>query len=398
MVAESIAEQRLLWHLRRQHKAVLVHPEDLDAARRRWPSCGPRCRPTSRSTGGGWPSTACWSLLSALLILVPGPNVLGYYFAFRVVGHYFSMRGARQALDHVAWTTRPSDALADLRPLVPGRSATSGARAWRPSRRGWSWRTCGASSIAWPSPARDISHDCDACRPCRPSGLPPRGRRRDRNHARRHARPGGPRRPDVSRQSSLRAGRAADRRERRSSWPTTRPPAPCAMLRSAHPYRDVCRRAGRARSERAPRRRRASDRRGRARCAPGPGRLDRPVRRGWRRRGASAIASSCTRTSSLGPGVRVGEDSVLHARVSVRERSVLGAAWSCRTAPSSAATATATSPTPTACITRSRSTASSSSTTTWRSGRTRRSTGPRWARRASGAGPRSTTSSRSRTA
>jgi hypothetical protein len=57
-------------------------------------------------------------LLSALLIIVPGPNVLGYYFAFRVVGHYFSMRGARQALDHVAWSTRPEGALADLRPLV----------------------------------------------------------------------------------------------------------------------------------------------------------------------------------------------------------------------------------------------------------------------------------------
>jgi hypothetical protein len=57
--------------------------------------------------------------LSGLLTLVPGPSVLAYYFAFRVVGHYFSMRGARQGLDRVQWTTRASDALADLRPLVP---------------------------------------------------------------------------------------------------------------------------------------------------------------------------------------------------------------------------------------------------------------------------------------
>ena len=29
-VAEAIAEQRLLWHLRRQHEATLVYPDDLD--------------------------------------------------------------------------------------------------------------------------------------------------------------------------------------------------------------------------------------------------------------------------------------------------------------------------------------------------------------------------------
>ena len=32
-VAESIAEQRLLWHLRRQDAATLYYPDDLDEAR-----------------------------------------------------------------------------------------------------------------------------------------------------------------------------------------------------------------------------------------------------------------------------------------------------------------------------------------------------------------------------
>ncbi len=32
-------------------------------------------------------------------MLVPGPNVLAYYFAFRMVGHFFSLRGARQGLE-----------------------------------------------------------------------------------------------------------------------------------------------------------------------------------------------------------------------------------------------------------------------------------------------------------
>ena len=116
-VAESIAEQRLLWHLRRQHKALLVHPEDMttEAAM----GLLRAAMQTDFEKHRRWLGIdGVLVLLSAVLILVPGPNVLGYYFAFRVVGHYFSMRGARQALDHVSWTTRADGALADLRPLV----------------------------------------------------------------------------------------------------------------------------------------------------------------------------------------------------------------------------------------------------------------------------------------
>ena len=54
-------------------------------------------------------------LLSAALFIVPGPNVLGYYFAFRVVGHYLSWKGAKQGLDVVSWSTAPCDPLIELR-------------------------------------------------------------------------------------------------------------------------------------------------------------------------------------------------------------------------------------------------------------------------------------------
>ena len=57
-------------------------------------------------------------VLSAALVLVPGPNVIGYYFAFRVVGHYLSWRGARQGLDVVVWKTEPSEPLAELRQAI----------------------------------------------------------------------------------------------------------------------------------------------------------------------------------------------------------------------------------------------------------------------------------------
>ena len=55
---------------------------------------------------------------SAALIVVPGPNAVGYYFAFRVVGHFFSVRGARRALDVVQWTNVPSAPLTELRRAI----------------------------------------------------------------------------------------------------------------------------------------------------------------------------------------------------------------------------------------------------------------------------------------
>jgi hypothetical protein len=55
---------------------------------------------------------------SAPLTIVPGPNLIAYYFAFRVVGHFLSIRGARQGLTRVRWTPEPSGQLADLRALL----------------------------------------------------------------------------------------------------------------------------------------------------------------------------------------------------------------------------------------------------------------------------------------
>lgn len=118
LVAESIAEQRLLWHLRRQHEAVAVHPEDL-SGEAAMAVVRPALQADFEKHRRWLVIDSLLLVLSGLLMLVPGPNVLAYYFAFRVVGHYLSMRGARQGLDRVRWTTRASDALADLRPLVP---------------------------------------------------------------------------------------------------------------------------------------------------------------------------------------------------------------------------------------------------------------------------------------
>ena len=116
-VAESIAEQRLLWQLRGKDTVLLVFPADLTEAQAR--------ELLRRSLQRDWERHRFWlaidgvgAALSALLILLPGPNFVGYYFIFRIVGHYFSLRGARQGLNIVTWTTEASPPLATLRTMV----------------------------------------------------------------------------------------------------------------------------------------------------------------------------------------------------------------------------------------------------------------------------------------
>ena len=53
--------------------------------------------------------------LFSYLVLACVSAVVGYYFAFRVVGHFFSVRGARNGLRKVVWTSHPSPPLTELR-------------------------------------------------------------------------------------------------------------------------------------------------------------------------------------------------------------------------------------------------------------------------------------------
>lgn len=116
-VAESIAEQRLLWHLRRQTAACLYFPDDLEQQK--------AVDVMRRQLGRDFDKHRFWLAIdslglagAALLTLIPGPNVLAYYFAFRVVGHYLSLRGARQGMSGVRWRHEPSAPLAELRRLL----------------------------------------------------------------------------------------------------------------------------------------------------------------------------------------------------------------------------------------------------------------------------------------
>ena len=113
-VAESIAEQRLLWHLRRQREGTLFYPDDIsesiavEAVRCQLKRDLEKHRMWLAIDSVGF-------VASGLLVLVPGPNVIAYYFAFRMVGHYLSLRGARQGLSGMTWHHEPSPPLAELR-------------------------------------------------------------------------------------------------------------------------------------------------------------------------------------------------------------------------------------------------------------------------------------------
>lgn len=116
-VAESIAEQRLLWHLRRQTEACLHYPDDIDESEA-LAELRAQLRRDYEKHRFWLMIDAVGFILSGLLMLVPGPNVLAYYFAFRLVGHYLSLRGARQGLDVIKWHTQKSEPLAELRRAI----------------------------------------------------------------------------------------------------------------------------------------------------------------------------------------------------------------------------------------------------------------------------------------
>ena len=107
-LAEAVAEQRLLWHLRHETNARLLHPDAVT---------GDRALALARAEFElDYGRHRRWLIIDALLtaitgpllFFIPGPNLVSWYFTFRAVGHFFSMRGASRALAGVAWMAEAS--------------------------------------------------------------------------------------------------------------------------------------------------------------------------------------------------------------------------------------------------------------------------------------------------
>jgi hypothetical protein len=113
-LAEAVAEQRLLWNLRGETEARLFHPDDMPAEDA-VATClrlitADRDKHRRRCIIDG-----VLLVLSAPIALVPGPNLLAYYFTFGTVGHFLSMKGAEQGRSRVAWKPSPCRPLMELR-------------------------------------------------------------------------------------------------------------------------------------------------------------------------------------------------------------------------------------------------------------------------------------------
>ena len=112
-VAERVAEQRLLWRLRREDEATLHAPDTMD-------------RDTAMQTFRDILQKdndrhlrllmvhSLGLVASAPFMFLPGPNLFGYFFTFTVVGHFLAFRGARRGLTGVRWTVTPSAGLTTL--------------------------------------------------------------------------------------------------------------------------------------------------------------------------------------------------------------------------------------------------------------------------------------------
>jgi hypothetical protein len=116
-IAEKVAEQRLLWRLRNESELMLHYPDDMgeDAA------IGIARAELQREADRHMKWIVVDALLfiaSGLFFFVPGPNLIAYYFGFRLVGHYLSRRGARHGLREVRWRACASPQLSRLRRVL----------------------------------------------------------------------------------------------------------------------------------------------------------------------------------------------------------------------------------------------------------------------------------------
>ena len=103
-LAEWVAEQRLLWHLRHQQTASLIHPADLPS-NRAW-SIASAMLQRDQDHHRAWMVVDGLAVLvfGPLFFFVPGPNLISWYFAGKMGGHWLAFRGARRGLMAVEWS------------------------------------------------------------------------------------------------------------------------------------------------------------------------------------------------------------------------------------------------------------------------------------------------------
>jgi hypothetical protein len=106
-----------VWALRDRARATMLCPSALDPSRAR--SILYESLVLARRHHGRWLVIDLLLFVSSgVFIFVPGPNILAYYLAFRVIGHLQSWRGATHGSRTTDWTLQSDADLADLASLV----------------------------------------------------------------------------------------------------------------------------------------------------------------------------------------------------------------------------------------------------------------------------------------
>ena len=116
-LADSLDELRTLRGLRTADAATLLFPAGLDEASAR-AVLDRLLGAERRYHGRRLVVYLTLFVLSGALAVLPGPNVVAYYFGFQGVGHLQAWRGARHAAVTIAWTLTPSADLSDLASLA----------------------------------------------------------------------------------------------------------------------------------------------------------------------------------------------------------------------------------------------------------------------------------------
>jgi K+-H+ exchange-related protein len=117
-VAEAIAEQRLLWNLRHQTRATVRHPDDMSGADALREVRAEFSRDNSRHFRWMIIDGVIMVVTAIVLTLIPGPNLIAWYFTFRAIGHFLSWRGARRGLKQVEWSAESCKELSLVRPAL----------------------------------------------------------------------------------------------------------------------------------------------------------------------------------------------------------------------------------------------------------------------------------------
>ena len=115
VLAQWVAQQRMLWHLRHVDTTVLVYPDDLDASE-------------AMLAARGWLQGSVehhrfWMVVDGLgvaiigpfFFFVPGPNLIAWDFFAKMAGHWLASSGARCGLSEVTWEEQSCHTLTEVR-------------------------------------------------------------------------------------------------------------------------------------------------------------------------------------------------------------------------------------------------------------------------------------------